>query len=184
MVRSPSPPARALTASETPDTTRPTAWRPAPSLSPLRCPCAAGPRAAAARGIARFGAGEGVDIEKPPVFAIRRGQLVQDAEQELVPVAAAAEAGEAVDAGGEREDEGVTRKLAQVLAGRVEGAREIGAEGKAHRLHVAALARGGGAGKLARSGRRGLRLAARAAHLEGACLRGMSQSEVGIGAEG
>jgi len=55
----------------------------------------------AARPVAGFGAGEGMNIEEPPVVAVGRRHLVENAEQQLVSVTAAAEAGQAVDAGGQ-----------------------------------------------------------------------------------
>src|SRR5262249_23303268 len=100
--------------------------------------------------IARLRAREGVHVEEPPVIAVGGGELFEDRQEQLVAVGAPAEAGEAVDAGQEREDQGITRELAEVLARRLERAGEIGTEGEAHRLDVAALARRDVAPELAR----------------------------------
>src|SRR5215468_5745147 len=81
---------------------------------------------AASRGIARFRACEGVDVEEPPVVAVGGGQLLEDTEKQLVAVGASAEAGETVHASDEREHEGVARKLMEVLPRSLERAGQIG----------------------------------------------------------
>ena len=133
--------------------------------------------------IARLRAREGVHVEEPPVIAVGGSELFEDAQEQLVAVGAPAEAGEAVHAGQEREDQGITRELAEVLARGLERAGEIGTEGEAHRLDVAALARRGVSRELARPCRRAPRLRGSAAHLEDAGPRGMGEGTVGIGRE-
>src|SRR5215470_15396648 len=102
------------------------------------------------RGIAGLRAREGVHVEEPPVIAVGGGELFEDAQEQLVAVGAPAEASEAVDAGQEREDQGITRELAEVLACGLERAGDIGPEGEPHRLDVAVLARRRVSSELAR----------------------------------
>src|SRR5262245_17843014 len=122
-------------------------------------------------------------VEEPPVVAVGRRELVEDSAQELVSVDAAAEARQAVDAGEEREDEGVARELAKMLAGTLEGARQIGPEGETHGLHVALLAAAGLPRTLAGPCDRGLRLGGHAAHLERARPSSIRQRKTGIHGE-
>ncbi len=134
--------------------------------------------------LARLRAGEAVDVEKPPVFAVRHGQAFEQIQLDLVAVAAPAEADEAEDAGGQREHEAVTRELAQVLDHVGERARHVRLDIERDRLHVPALAARGGRRQLDGARRGGPRLGHGATELERPRVGRVGEREAWVGRDG